>query len=253
MHVKYVLDRFVCSRFYRWSRTVFWLVAVLIIANSNFYRAVTTLGITLGYTFIPVLLMRITDSVSHLSREHPTQARIEEYKNTSPVIAYLSTLLDDISHINAISGDFGVEFDFAKVTLSEFPLLDLHLSSDEDRIDFIQRYHDDAVSWWRGEGKKNPEELQREFFNYFRYDGDGYTAKNASFRKELEEESLSELKYDPSGWYIGLRGLLAVNAGRYCAGKIAVTAITECVEAHGYYISHRYDNGDVCVLWITFC
>ena len=253
MRVKHVLSGFVDSRFYRWSRTVVWISAVLIIANSDFYRAVTTLKITLVYTIVPSLLMRITDLISNFSSEHPTRAKIEEYKNTSPVLSYLSTLLDDISHINAISGDFGIEFDFAKVTLSGgSPLLHLYLSSDEDRIDFIQRYFDAAVSWWRGEGEKSPEELQREFFNYFRYDGNGYTAKNTSFRKELEEESLSELKHDPSGWYIGLRGLLAVNAGRYCAGKIAVKAIIECVEAHGYHISVHCDKGDEYVLWIAF-
>lgn len=222
-----------------------WIVALIRIGLS-LESAVIWLVVALGYTIVPWLIALLADA------RPASRSDIEKFKKTSPAVVYLDTMFDDISHINAINGDFGVKFDFAEITLSSFPSLHLHLTSDEDRICFIKRYSDAAVSWWRGEGEKSPEELQREFSSYFRYDKDGYTARNASFRKELEEESLSEVNHTSSGWYIGLRGLLAVN-GHNCTDKLTITAITECAEAHGYYISdHRDNRPDEYTMWIVF-
>ena len=239
--------QFIQSYFYKWTKAILWIVALIRIGLSQkLESAVIWLVVALGYTIVPWLIALLA------AAPPASRSDIEKFKKTSPVVAYLDTLFDDISHINVISGDFGVKFDFAEITLSAFPSLHLHLTSDEDRIDFIQRYYDATVSWWRGEGGKSPEELQREFSGYFNYDKDGYTAKNVSFRKELEEESLSEVNHDSSGWYIDIRGLLVVNVGHNCTDKLTITAITECAEAHGYYSDHRDSRPDEYTMWIVF-
>lgn len=239
---------FAQSRFYKWTKVVLWVVAVIGIALSEeLAHAIVWLAVALGYTIVPWL------AAKQVTARPASHDEIEDCKSTSPVVTYLNTLFDDISHINAISDAYGYELDFAKITLGTFPALYLHLSINEDRIDFIQRYKDATSSWWRGEGGKRPEELQREFWGYFCYDGNGYTAKNASFRKELEEESLSEVEYDSSGWYLSLRGLLVANAGHNCADKNTISAITECAKAHGYHIGDSGDKGsDEYVLRVTF-
>ena len=207
MRVKHVLSGFVYSRFYRWSRTVVWIAAVLIIANSDFYRAITTLKITLVYTIVPSLLMRITEFISDFSREHPTQAKIEKYMETSPMITYLKTLLEDVQKFNEDHKDGGVQFHLAEIDLVSGGIhtdrhsyelyessLKLHTRPVDDRNFCIKSYKDIIASWYPGSCPKSKEELESDFSDCFRYDKDGYVAKNEAFRRELQKVSVDDFK-----------------------------------------------------------
>lgn len=232
---------FILSRFYKWTRVILWIVALIRIGLSQTLpSAVVWLVVALGYTIVPVLIARGHSIPSNTSDSPVLHEQIEEFKNTSPVIAYLNTLFDDISHINAISGDFGIRFNFAQLGLDDFSALLLYLTADNNRVDFIQRYQDAAVLWYkgvRGEGVKSPEELQKEFSSHFCYAKDGYVAKNASFRKELEEDFLSGCELDSSGWNNSLISFSRIRVGHDLSHPIAVAAITECAKAHGFHVN----------------
>lgn len=196
--------------------------------------AVVSVVVALGYTIVPTLIAR-RDAACPASR-----SEIEEFKKNSPVVSYLDTMFDDISHINAISGDYGIKFSFARVELNKYPVLQLYLTADKNRVDFIQKYNDNAHLWYtgvRGEGVKSPEELQNEFSSHFCYDRDGYVAKNTSFRKELEEDFLRGCEPDSLGWSASLVGFVRVCVGYDLSSPIYITTITECAEAHGFYVS----------------
>lgn len=226
---------FAQSRFYKWTKGILWVVAVIGIGLSGeLAHAIIWMAVALGYTIVPWLAARrvTADSVSH--------DEIENHKNTSPVVIYLNTLFDDISHINAVSGDSGIRFSFATVELNNYSALRLYLTADKKRVDFIQQYKDNARLWYtgvRGESVKKPEELEKELASHFCYDTGGYAAKNPSFRKELEEEFLRSSELDLLGWsYIPIE-FSKIRVGHDLSRSIDVTAITECANAHGFRVS----------------
>ncbi len=188
----------------------------------------------------------------------PSRSEINKYKKSSPVIEYLNTMFDDISHINATSGNSGIKFCFAQIDLNENSAMRLYLSSDKKRIDFIQKYHEYVSLWYKGESQISPGELRKVVSPlYFSYDRDGYKVKNIRFRKELEEDFLYDCKLDSLGWNDSLMSFFVVSSGHDLSRPIAIKAITECAEEHGFMAivetyNDEYCNGESDILRINF-
>lgn len=237
---RFKLCLFTTSRFYRWSKIIVWAAAIL--STPAFRGDITVLycyAAAAAYSIIPPLIERILDNFFAFRRNHPTQNEIEEHKITSPFVIFLNTMFDDISHINEIHDGGSVRLSFSKMKFSEFPDFYLYLAPISERdYDSVRFLHDAAVAWHRGEGEKSPEELQKDFASCFRYAKDGYTAKNASLCRFLEEDSLRRTSFDSdlSIWFLEPAFGMMTECAGHKATKLDIIAITECAEAHGYRV-----------------
>ena len=111
--------KFICSRFYRWSKIVVWVIALIRIGLSQTLTgAIITLALALGYSIIPPLIGRVCDTKDMYSYNHPSRSKIEEYKETSPAMQNLSTLLQDVSNINKLNSGSGIQFSHLNININ---------------------------------------------------------------------------------------------------------------------------------------
>ena len=82
----YKLWDFITSRFYKWSKIVVWIAAVLIVGNASFTLFVIAAVTAIGYTILPQLIARILDGFFDFRENHPTRNELEKYIETSPII-----------------------------------------------------------------------------------------------------------------------------------------------------------------------
>ena len=231
---------FIYSRFYRWSKVIIWITSVILIGQSQTLgQTVIALAVALGYSIIPPLIDRVCGAKRRYSYNNPSRGKIEEYKETSPAMQYLSTLFEDISNINKLNSNFGIRFSRANINLHT-PSLRLYLTPDEARTDFIPKLKNDLAAWYHCTGEKNPEKIQEEFISHLYNGRNRYIAKNVSFREELEDDSLEQFEHDSSGWSIRLKRFGGINSQ-----PMIVTAITECAESNGFRVSSHNDDIEI--------
>lgn len=233
--------KFVCSRFYRWSKIVVWVIALVRIGLSQTLTgAIITLALALGYSIIPPLIGRVCGAKDMYSYNHPSRSKIEEYKKTSPAMQDLSTLLQDVSNINKLNSGSGIQFSHLNININSklYTLsLRLYLMPNEVRTDFIPKLKKELEAWYHCTGKKNPEKIQEELISGLYHDKNGFIAKNALFREVLEDNSLEQFEHDSSGWSVRLK-----NVGNIGASPRDIIAITECAESNGFRVSNNNGN-----------
>lgn len=233
---------FITSRFYKWSKIVVWIAAILIIANAPFTLFVITAVTVIGYTVLPQLIARILDGYFLFRSNHPTRNEFEKYIETSPMIKYLRTLCEDVQQFNTIKSDWGVQFYLAVISLVDGGThidsetsqlyetsLTLRTTPDEDRNMAIRSYKNIIASWYPGSCPKSKEELEADFSEYFHYDKDGYIAKNKSFCSKLRNVSVDDFEpwgEDPVCYDLKLPSFYDVS--KYCNIVVASKAIKEC-------------------------
>ena len=222
------LSKFVCSRFYKWSRIALWIAAVIIGGSTGLVVTTPLFAVALGYTIIPVLIKLTHDWVSYFSREHPARAKIEEYIEASPMIAYLKTLFEDVKQFNEVNKDCGVQFHIAEIDLVVGGThidrhthelyrssLKLRTTPIDDRNIAIRLYKDIIASWYPGSCPKSKEELESDFSDHFHYDKDGYVAKNEAFQRELQKVSVDDFELwshdDINSYILELRSFSGVS------------------------------------------
>lgn len=232
---------FIQSRFYKWTRAILWIAALIGIGLSQTLAlAVVWLAAALAYTVVPALIARGPIIPSGASGGSAPRGGAGERKGNSEAIAYLRTLFEDIAHINEVSGEYGNDFFLIGFTLSNQGDSSAELMLGKSYSETIQIFKELFVT------DPDNEVMKKNYRETLCYERNGYIAKNASFKEELLGKSVGEFTRpdwyeDEDAWFsISLHSFSSVMALQAGQRDAVASAICELAREQNFKV--QYDT-----------